>query len=200
MSSVVEFYFDCGSPASWLAYTQLPALAEEQGAVLQYRPVLLGGIFKATGNNTPAALPPKGQYLFRDLSRFARRYGVPLTFPPGFPVNTLTLMRIVTGVQIHQPDQFGPCIEALFRMLWAHGINPEDETGLWNALAGAGLDADAVLAFADRDDVKHALKEATNKAVERGLFGLPTMFVDGEMYWGQDRLDFVREQLEASAT
>lgn len=200
MTKVVEFYFDFGSPASWLAYTQLPAMADEYGAELKYKPVLLGGIFKATGNNTPAALPPKGQYLFRDLARFARRYGVALTFPPGFPVNTLTLMRIITGVQMHRPGDFNACMDALFRMLWEHGINPEDETTLRDTLAGAGLDADALLALAGQDDVKQKLKDATNEAVERGLFGLPTIFVDDEMYWGQDRLDFVREQLESAGS
>ena len=198
MTRSVEFYFDVGSPASWLAWTQLPALAERYGAELVYKPVLLGGIFKATGNNTRAALPPKGRYLFRDLARFARRYGVPFTFPPGFPANTLTLMRILTGVQMHRPDDFGACVDVLFRMLWQYGINPEDETTLRDTLGGAGLDADALLALAGQEDVKQALKEATNEAVERGLFGLPTMFVDGEMFWGQDRLDFVREQLESS--
>jgi 2-hydroxychromene-2-carboxylate isomerase len=197
MTQVVEFYFDFGSPASWLAYTQLPGLAREYGAELQYKPVLLGGIFKATGNNTPAALPPKGQYLFRDLARFARRYGVALTFPPGFPANTLPLMRIITGVQLHRPDDFNTCMDVLFRMLWEQGINPQDETTLRHTLAGAGLDADALLALAGREDVKQALKDATNEAVERGLFGLPTFFVGGEMFWGQDRLDFVREQLDA---
>src|SRR5690606_34706627 len=93
MSKTVEFYFDFGSPATYLAWTQLPAICAEAGARLVYRPMLLGGVFQAAGNASPISVPAKGRYMFRDLARFARRYGVPLQFNPHFPINTLALMR-----------------------------------------------------------------------------------------------------------
>ncbi|UWN50419.1 2-hydroxychromene-2-carboxylate isomerase [Alcanivorax sp. ALC70] len=97
MTDTLEFFFDVGSPASYLAWTQLPALAERTGAVLRYRPMLLGGVFKATGNASPAAVPAKGRYTHHDMQRFARRYGITLTMNPHFPVNTLMGMRLATA-------------------------------------------------------------------------------------------------------
>ena len=99
MTKTVEFYFDLGSPATYLAYTQLPKICEQTDSRLVYIPMLLGGVFKATGNASPATIPAKGLYMFQDLDRYAKRYGVPLKFNPHFPINTLVLMRAVTGIQ-----------------------------------------------------------------------------------------------------
>src|ERR1700757_3496922 len=104
MTKSVEFYFDFGSPASYLAATQLPRLCAEADAELVWKPMLLGGVFQATGNHSPVTIAAKGPYVFTDLARFARRYGVPLQHNPHFPVNTLLLMRGATGMQMHQPD------------------------------------------------------------------------------------------------
>ena len=106
MSKTVEFYFDLGSPATYLAYTQLPKICAQTDARLVYIPILLGGVFKATGNASPATVPAKGRYMFQDLDRYAKRYGVPLKFNPHFPINTLMLMRAVTGMQLHHPERF----------------------------------------------------------------------------------------------
>jgi 2-hydroxychromene-2-carboxylate isomerase len=197
MAKSVEFYFDVGSPTAWLAWTQLPAIAAEADAELLARPVLLGGIFKATGNRPPAENPAKGQYLFRDLARFAERYDVTLNFNPHFPVNTLQCMRVLTAVQMYRPEEVSACIEALFRALWVEGLDAADETVLRDVLDHAGLEADTFLEWAGRDEVKEQLKAETDAAVQRGLFGVPTLFVGDEMFWGQDRLDFVRERLGA---
>jgi 2-hydroxychromene-2-carboxylate isomerase len=195
MSKTVEFYFDLGSPASYLAWTQLPTLCARNGATLVYRPMLLGGVFQATGNASPAMVPAKGRYMFTDLGRYARRYGVPFGMPPGFPVNTLTLMRGVIGMQLRSPGQFDALVGALFRGLWEQKRNLSDAATLDETLSQAGFDPTAFHALAADGEVKAELKRVTEEAVARGVFGAPTVFVEGEMFFGQDRLDFVEEAL-----
>jgi len=195
MSKSVEFYFDFGSPTSYLAYTQLPKICAETGAELVYRPVLLGGVFQATGNASPIAIPAKGRYTLIDMARFARRYGVPLKMNPHFPINTLTLMRAATGVQLRQPERFGALLACVFKGMWVDALNLGDPAVLGPLLAEAGFDPQALLALTAEQEVKDALKANTEAAIKRGMFGAPTMFVGNEMFFGQDRLDFVREAL-----
>ncbi|TLP74590.1 2-hydroxychromene-2-carboxylate isomerase [Pseudomonas nitroreducens] len=195
MSKSVEFYFDFGSPTSYLAYTQLPAICAEAGAGLVYRPVLLGGVFQATGNTSPIAIPAKGRYTMIDMLRFARRYGVPLKMNPYFPINTLTLMRAATGVQLRQPERFEALLACVFKGMWVDALNLGDPAVLGPLLAEAGFDPQALLALTAEQEVKDALKANTEAAIKRGMFGAPTMFVGSEMFFGQDRLDFVREAL-----
>ncbi|WP_395505196.1 2-hydroxychromene-2-carboxylate isomerase [Ectopseudomonas hydrolytica] len=195
MSKTVEFFFDLGSPASYLAHTQLPALCRDSGATLVYRPMLLGAVFQATGNASPAMIPAKGRYMLRDLARFAERYGVPMRFNPHFPINTLTLMRLLVAVQLHQPEHFDDALQALFQAIWVDGVNMGDPAKVTEVLTAAGFDAQALQAQIAEQQVKDALKASTEEAVKRGVFGAPTCFVDGEMFFGQDRLEFVREAL-----
>lgn len=195
MHKTLDFYFDLGSPASYLAWTQLPALCARHGAQLLYRPMLLGGVFQATGNASPAMVPAKGRYLFVDLARYAERYGVAFGLPSGFPVNTLNLMRGLIGTQLHAPERFEALLKVLFEGLWVQRRNLSDLDVLGQTLAEGGFDADAFQALAAQTDVKEALKHATQQAVERGLFGAPTCFVGGQMFFGQDRLDFVEQAL-----
>ncbi|MGC4010408.1 MAG: 2-hydroxychromene-2-carboxylate isomerase [Pseudomonas sp.] len=195
MSKSVEFYFDFGSPTSYLAYTQLPKICTETGAALVYRPVLLGGVFQATGNASPIAVPAKGRYTLIDMTRFARRYGVPMKMNPHFPINTLTLMRAATGVQLRQPERFDALLACLFKGMWVDALNLGDPAVLGPWLAEAGFDPQALLALTAEQEVKDALKANTEAAIKRGMFGAPTFFVGDEMFFGQDRLDFVREAL-----
>ena len=195
MSKTLEFFFDLGSPATYLAYTQLPALCAETGTRLVYQPMLLGGVFKATGNASPITVPAKGRYMFDDLARYAARYDVTLKFNPHFPINTLMLMRAVTGVQMHQPERFQAFIDCLFRALWVDGHNLGDPTVVATVLAEAGFNPEEVLALANDEAVKTALKDKTEQAVQRGVFGAPSMFVGNQLFFGQDRLEFVREAL-----
>ena len=116
MSKTIEFYFDVGSPASYLAWSQLPAIAQRTGATLVYKPMLLGGVFMATGNSSPATVPAKGAYSRIDMQRFANRYGVTLNQNPFFPINTLQLMRAVTAYQ--GTPQFEPLLTAIFNAMW----------------------------------------------------------------------------------
>jgi 2-hydroxychromene-2-carboxylate isomerase len=126
MTRNVEFYFDVGSPAAYLAWTQLPRIAADVGALIDYRPMLLGGVFQATGNHSPATIPAKGRYMNVDLQRFAGRYGVPFSHNPFFPINTLTLMRIVTALQMRDEEQMRRCTDALFRAMWVDGKDMND--------------------------------------------------------------------------
>ena len=195
MNKSVDFYFDFGSPAAFLAWTQLPALCAQAGAALVYKPVLLGGVFQATGNRAPISVPLKGAYLFEDLARFARRYGVALNYNPHFPVNTITLMRIAIGLQQRADPRFDAYVKAMFEAMWVNEKNLADADTLAEVLTAAGLDAAELAPLAADPAVKDGLRLATESAVARGIFGAPTMFVGEKMFWGQDRLDFVREAL-----
>jgi 2-hydroxychromene-2-carboxylate isomerase len=195
MRKTLEFFFDLGSPATYLAYTQLPALCAETAAQLVYQPMLLGGVFKATGNASPITVPAKGRYMFDDLARYAQRYQVTLRFNPHFPINTLVLMRAVTGIQMRQPERFDDFVDCLFRALWVEGLHLGDPTVVANVLTEHGFDPEEVLALANDESVKTALKDKTEQAVQRGVFGAPSLFVGNQLFFGQDRLEFVREAL-----
>ena len=195
MSKTVEFFFDLGSPATYLAYTQLPKICKQTDSQLKYIPMLLGGVFKATGNASPATIAAKGSYMFQDLDRYAKRYGVPLKFNPHFPINTLMLMRAVTGMQLHHPERFQAFIDCLFQALWVEGRSLDDPATVASVLTEHGFDPNEVLALTADEKVKNALKNNTETAVRRGVFGAPSMFVDDQLFFGQDRLDFVLEAL-----
>ena len=157
--------------------------------------MLLGGVFKATGNASPATVPAKGRYMFQDLDRYAKRYGVPLKINPHFPINTLMLMRAVTGMQLRHPGRFPALIDCLFNALWVNGRSLGDPATVAAVLTEHGFDPHEVLALTADEEVKAALKDNTEKAVQRGVFGAPSMFIDNQLFFGQDRLDFVLEAL-----
>ncbi|RON63845.1 2-hydroxychromene-2-carboxylate isomerase [Pseudomonas fluorescens] len=195
MTKTVEFHFDLGSPATYLAYTQLPKICADTHSELIYIPMLLGGVFKATGNASPAMIPAKGRYMFQDLDRYAKRYGVPLRVNPHFPINTLLLMRAVTGIQLRQPERFQAFIDCLFSALWIEGRSLGEPATVAAVLSEHGFNPDEVLALTNDETVKSALKENTETAIKRGVFGAPTMFIGNQMFFGQDRLDFVEAAL-----
>jgi 2-hydroxychromene-2-carboxylate isomerase len=193
MTKTVEFLFDFGSPTSYLAYKQLPKIAARHGARITWTPILLGAVFKATGNSSPAMVPAKARYMNGDLARFAQRYGVVLNFNTHFPVNTLPLMR---GAIAYQPTaDFDIYVNAMFDAMWAHPRNLNDPAEIAHVLKDIGLEPDDFMARIERPDVKEKLKANTESAVARGVFGAPTFFVNGDMFFGQDRLDFVEEKL-----
>jgi 2-hydroxychromene-2-carboxylate isomerase len=191
-----EFWFDFGSPAAYLAFTQIPSMETDTGAKAAYRPMLLGGVFQATGNHSPATIPAKGKYIFNDFNRFAKRYGVPFNNNPHFPINTLLLMRGAAGLQQQQSDQFSAYCSAVFQAIWVDALNMNDPATVGATLHKAGFDPHELMALANDQTTKDVLKASTTEAVSRGVFGAPTFFVDDQMYWGQDRLDFVKEALK----
>jgi len=198
MARTIEFLFDFGSPTTYLAHTQLPRLAADTGARIDYVPMLLGGVFKATGNQSPVMIPAKGRWMGGDIARFARRYGVPFTFNPHFPINTLTLMRGAVGLQMRRPDRFMQYVDAVFHAMWVEPVNLGDAAVLASALRAAGFDAAQFQALVADPEVKAKLIANTEAAVARGVFGAPTCFVGNDMFFGQDRLDFVREAVVAA--
>ena len=199
MTPTVEFYFDVGSPAAYLAWMQIPRLCAETGARVAYKPMLLGGVFQATGNQSPMTIAAKGRYVMMDLERFAQRDGIPFSHNPFFPINTLTLMRGATGLQAREPARMVPYVDAVYRAIWVEGQDMNDPTVVAQVLRSADFDPPALLALAGDPEVKERLKTVTQDAVARGVFGAPTFFVDGQMYWGQDRLDFVQQALKATS-
>lgn len=198
MSRTLEFYFDFGSPTAYLAHKRLGQLAGQYGLQVKYIPILLGGVFKATNNSSPVAIPAKGKYMLEsDLPRFAIRYGVPLNFNPHFPINTLNLMRGAIAAQ--RLDCLESYVDTVYDAVWVDQKNMGDPTIVSEALSAASLDADALLALSQDPEVKSELVSNTESVVNRGAFGAPTMYMDGEMYFGQDRLDFVEEALQGQA-
>lgn len=197
MTRQVEFFFDFGSPAAYLAYTQLPKIAAKAGAEVVWRPMLLGGVFKATGNASPVTVPAKGKWMMGDLARFARRYGVPYATPPGFPVNTLHLMRGGAGIQMKQPDLFAAYVAAMFHAMFAQPRDLRDLSEVASVVQGIGMVPAEFEALIADPEVKQRLIATTEEAVARGAFGAPTCFVGADMFFGQDRLDFVAEALAA---
>jgi len=196
MSKTLEFYFDFGSPTAYLAHKRLGQLSKQYGLQVRYMPMLLGGVFKATGNTSPVAIPAKGKYMLeQDLPRFALRYGVPLNFNPHFPINTLNLMRGAIAA-----ERLG-CIQAYidlaFDAVWVEEKNMGDPGVVSQVLSEAGLDAASLIALSQDPEVKAELVADTEAAVARGVFGAPTLFLDGAMYFGQDRLDFIEDAIKA---
>ncbi len=199
-AATVEFFFDVGSPASYLAWTQLPRIAAEAAATIAWRPMLLGGVFKATGNSSPVNVPAKGRWMTEDLQRWARRYGVRFAIGPSFPINTLTLMRGAAAMQMRHPERFLGYVAAIYRAMFETPRDLGDADALVATLREAGFDPGELAALVADPEVKARLIATTDEAVARGVFGAPTFFVGEEMFFGQDRLEFVREALLAHAS
>ena len=189
MSKRIEFFYDYLSPFSYLADTQLPALARRTGAEIVYRPVLMGAIMKNVGNAGPLSIPSKAAYNIAEFQRWAKRYGVPARFSPYFPFNTIRIVRGAIAAQL--VGRFAEFHSPAFRAIWEQAQDLSKEEALRRLLNEARIDP----ALIEGDDIKNRLRANVDEAVERGAFGAPTFFVNGEMFWGNDRLDFVEEAL-----
>lgn len=195
----VEFYFDLGSPYSYLAYYRLLQIAEQQEIQIVYKPILLGGVFKATGNRSPIEIPVKGAYSILDMQRWAEYYQIPMQMNPHFPMNTLTLMRILTGVQLLHLEKFEQVLKLLFDAMFGTPQNLNEPTVLAEVLKPSGFSVEDIMSMVQSDVVKQKLITETEQAIQRGIFGAPTFFVGDEMYWGQDRLHFVEQALNKAS-
>ena len=195
----VEFYFDLGSPYSYLAYYRLLQMAEQQEIQIVYKPILLGGVFKATGNRSPIEIPVKGAYSILDMQRWAEYYQIPMQMNPHFPMNTLTLMRILTGVQLLHLEKFEQVLKLLFDAMFGTPQNLNEPTVLAEVLKPSGFSVEDIMSMVQSEVVKQKLITETEQAIQRGLFGAPTFFVGDEMYWGQDRLHFVEQALNKAS-
>lgn len=195
----VEFYFDLGSPYSYLAYYRLLQIAEQQEIQVVYKPILLGGVFKATGNRSPIEVPVKGVYSILDMQRWAEYYQIQMQMNPHFPMNTLTLMRILTGVQLLHLEKFEQVLKLLFDAMFGTPQNLNEPTVLAEVLKPSGFSVEGIMSMVQSEVVKQKLITETEQAIQRGIFGAPTFFVGDEMYWGQDRLHFVEQALNKAS-
>ena len=201
MSATIEFIFDFGSPNAYLAYRALPPILARTGARLVINPCLLGGIFKATGNQAPtvAFAPIKGklEYEMLEIRRFIAKHGIDkFRFNPHFPVNTLMLMR--GFIAAREAGVEADYLEMGLQGLWEEGLKLDDREILARRIDSAGLDSKSLLAAAQTDRVKLKLADNTAAAVARGVFGVPTFFVGDEMFFGKDRLGQVEEAVQAA--
>jgi 2-hydroxychromene-2-carboxylate isomerase len=200
MSATIEFIFDFGSPNAYLAYRALPPILERTGAELVINPCLLGGIFKATGNQAPsiafAAIKGKLEYDMLEFRRFIARHRLDrFRLNPHFPVNTLMLMRGLIAAREAGLEE--PYLEMGLEGLWEEGLKLDDPDALKRRIDAAGLDGGSLLAAAQSQPVKQKLADNTAAAVARGVFGVPTFFVGDEMFFGKERLGQVEEAVEA---
>ena len=195
MNKTYDIYFDFGSLAAYLAYTQLDKIKAETGGSPNFYPMLLGGVFKATGNSTPVSIPSKGRYLFVDFKRFANSYGVPLEINPFFPIITTTLMRMLTGLQMRSHARMHEFMDVIFKSIWVDSLDMNDPDIVASVLIKAHFDPAEMLSIANDQSVKDRLKDITTQAVEKGVFGAPTFFVGEQMFWGQDRIEQVKAAL-----
>lgn len=192
------FYFDFGSLNAYLAWRLLPEIEQRTGARFEQVPVLLGGIFKATGNRSPveafAGIPAKLAYEFREIDRFVARHGIDeFRMNPHFPVNTLMLMR--GAVAAEAEDLLEAYVAAIYHYMWEDPRKLDDPAVFEAALEEAGLPAEDLIALAGEQAVKDRLVANTRDAVEQGVFGLPAFIVGGELYFGKDRLREVEEAI-----
>jgi len=194
----VEFLFDFGSPNAYFAHRVIPQIEQRTGAKFEYVPVLLGGIFKLTNNKAPmvafAGIRNKMDYEMLETRRFIAHHALTqFQFNPHFPVTTLTLMRMAVAADID--GVLAPFAEAAFHHMWEAPKKMDDPSVIREALTESGVDAERLLARAQEPEIKGKLMENTDAAVARGAFGIPTFFVENEIYFGKDRLRDVEEAI-----
>lgn len=195
----IEFHFDFGSPNAYLAHRVLPGVAARTGAVVRYVPVLLGGVFKATGNRSPMEtfrdVPAKRAFMGREMERFCAHHGITeFARNPHFPVNTLAIMR--GAVAAEGLGVFARYVDVVFAAMWEKGLKMDEPAVIGAALADGGLDAAALMAATQDPAVKAALVANTEASVARGCFGSPTFFVGDEMFFGKDQVRDVEEEVQ----
>ncbi|MFN7056703.1 2-hydroxychromene-2-carboxylate isomerase [Hyphomonas sp.] len=193
----VEFQFDFGSPNAYLSHAVIPGIEARTGATFEYVPVLLGGLFKATGNQPPfmayAGVPAKMAYEQLELRRFVDRHQIPFRMNPHFPVNTLLMMRMATAAAMEGKAR--DFASAVFPLMWEKGVNMGDPEIVAAGLAEAGLDAAHWAARAQAPEVKARLADVTESAVRRGAFGSPSFFLGDDLYFGKNTLAEIETHL-----
>ena len=194
MTKTVTFYFDYGSPATYLAWTQINNIIEEANATLTMIPMLLGGVFKETGNVSPATVPAKGKWMNHDLKKHAELYNVEFNSNSFFPINTLNLMRGAIAAQ--NMDIFQKYSEAIFTGIWVKDLNLGDISILQDYLDKSDINTVKLFDLAQSDEVKTILIQNTKEAVAKGVFGAPTFLIGDELIFGQDRLNFLKLALK----
>ena len=196
---IVQFHFDFGSPNSYFCHKVIPAIEQRTGVSVEYVPILLGGLFRLTGNRSPAeafaGIKNKSEYARLEIQRFMRQHQLEaFRSNPHFPVNTLQIMRgaVAAGLE----GCFVHYVDTVFSAMWEQELKMDDAETIQRVLNDAGIDAQRLLSRTSDPVVKETLLQNTQDSFERGAFGSPTFFVDGEIYFGKDRLREVEEEIE----
>lgn len=185
----IEFFYDVVSPYSHFAAHTAHKLSETTGRTVRWRSFFLGGVLRASGNSAPATVPAKGELLRQDFSRESARLGVPFSYHPGFPMNTLALMRSLAGLEAQDEALAASVARLLFAAMWIENVPTDNLERLGEVVASAGADPTAFFAGSQTPANKARLKAQSDEAVSRGAFGAPTFFVGDRMWWGHDRMD-----------
>ena len=193
MTKTVTFCFDFGSPYSYLAYNYLSPI-KEAGAQIDLKPVLLGGIFKATGNQPPATVQKKGEYMFKDIQRWSNKLGISFKMNPYFPILTVPHMR--GAILAQKKNILEDYMQSMFDSMWLKGLNLNDQEILTKVASESGIDPNDFAEGISSDEIKDELRVNTQFAIDKGAFGVPTYFLENEIFWGIDSIKFLLESLK----
>ncbi len=196
MNKTVEFFYDFVSSASYIAYKRLPEKVKAAGGQIVWKPMLLGGVFKAVGNTGPNQVQGKGEWMFDDLKRTADKHGIRFARNPDFPLNTVMALRGAIAAEKINPEIVPAYMDTMFDASWANGNDLGKPEVVMELLEKADLPANEIANMVQDQAIKDELRANTEEAVRRGAFGAPTFFVNGEMHWGQDRINDVIEALD----
>ena len=188
MNKFLEFYFDFVSPYSFLAYQKIKKIEKKISIKIKYRPILLGGLHNLHGIKAPAFIPAKAKFMIRDCKLIAEKNKIQFKFNSYFPIKTLNLMR---GVLIAKEDDFESYyVDKIFDTIWKDGLNMNDQPIIDKVLKNLNINPNTFLLRSSNQNLKNLLKEKTDEAFKKGVFGAPTFTVNNKLFWGQDRLEF----------
>lgn len=190
----VEFYYDFTSPYTYIASTRIEKICEDNGAELEWKPFFMGGLFVDMGVKAPIDIANKFAYVKQDTQDLAKHYGVDFKFPAVFPLRSVKPMR--GAFVAAEKGKLTEYTHEMFRLFWTKGWDLGEDDVLKEAVASIGIDPEWFIARIGEQEIKDRLREETSKAAARGVFGAPTIFVVGKMFWGNDRLDYVDEYLK----
>ena len=194
MGKKVEFYYDFSSPYTYIASTRIEKICEDNGAGLEWKPFLLGGLFNDTGVKPAVEIDNKFAYIKQDTEDSARHYGAEFKFPAIFPLNSVKSMRGAFAAS--EKGKLAEYNHEMFRLYWTGGRDLSKDDVLKEVVAGIGIDPEWFIARIAEQDIKDRLREETSKAAARGAFGAPTIFIGEKMFWGNDRLDYADDFLK----
>lgn len=196
MNKNIDFYFDFSSSYAYLAQHRIQQLAEELELDINWKPFALGAIFKALGHAPPKPESTKGRYIWKDVERGAAEMNLPFHWPDPFPFNSIPAARMFYALQATQsPERAIEWAQAVFKSSYGQGLDCSDPGVLMKLAEQLGHPGEELLAASQQEEVKSQLKEVTGEADALGVFGSPTFFLDGEMFWGADRIDLIERRI-----
>jgi len=188
-----DFYFDFISPYSFLAHKKIRKIEQKNSIKINYKPVLLGGLHNLHGIKAPAFIPAKAKFMVRDCKLIAEKNNIKFKFNSYFPIKSLNLMR---GVLVAEEDNYKSFyIDSIFDLIWQHGLNMNDENIIQKVLKNLNINPKTFLLRSASSSIKESLRKKTNEAYEKGIFGAPSFISNNKVFWGQDRIEFVLDEI-----